>query len=49
LIQVCHLALNSIREVLNTGDNVAYLLALHASKESSPREEEGTTRGITTT
>ncbi|KAJ7890790.1 hypothetical protein B0H13DRAFT_1512564, partial [Mycena leptocephala] len=30
--RVCHLALNSIREVLNTGDNVAYLLALHASK-----------------
>ncbi|KAF7352780.1 hypothetical protein MVEN_01244600 [Mycena venus] len=44
--RVCHLASNSIREVLNTGDNVAFLLALH--KESNPREE-GPTRSIATT
>ncbi|KAJ7433854.1 hypothetical protein B0H11DRAFT_1968799 [Mycena galericulata] len=47
--RVCHLAINSIQDVLNTGDNVAYLLALHAPKDTNPREEEGPTRAITTT
>ncbi|KAJ7095395.1 hypothetical protein B0H15DRAFT_110891 [Mycena belliarum] len=47
--RVCHLAAKSIQEVLNTGDNVAYLLALHAPKDLSPREGEAATRSITTT
>ncbi|KAJ6515884.1 hypothetical protein C8R45DRAFT_957954 [Mycena sanguinolenta] len=47
--RLCHLAIDSIDEVLNTGDNVAYLLALHAPKDSSPRREESPTRPIRTT
>ncbi|KAK7061729.1 hypothetical protein R3P38DRAFT_2831203 [Favolaschia claudopus] len=47
--RVCHLAAISIREVLDTGDNVSYLLALHALKDSNPREEERQTRSITST
>ncbi|KAJ6599057.1 hypothetical protein DFH09DRAFT_1129969 [Mycena vulgaris] len=47
--RVCHLAANSIQEVLNTGDNLTYLLALHAPKDTSPREEEGMARSIATT
>ncbi|KAJ7228656.1 hypothetical protein GGX14DRAFT_346230 [Mycena pura] len=31
--RVCQLAADSIQAVLNTADNVAYLLALHASKD----------------
>ncbi|KAJ7771375.1 hypothetical protein DFH07DRAFT_734705 [Mycena maculata] len=47
--RACHLAENSIREVLNTGDNVAYLLALHAPKDTNQLEEEGGhTQAITT-
>ncbi|KAJ7682792.1 hypothetical protein DFH06DRAFT_1162147 [Mycena polygramma] len=47
--RVCYLAINSIQEVLNTGDNVAYLLALHAQQESTPRDEEAQARPITST
>ncbi|KAJ7904526.1 hypothetical protein B0H14DRAFT_2663271 [Mycena olivaceomarginata] len=41
--RVCHLAVISIQEVLNTGDNVAYLLALHKPTESPAREDITTT------
>ncbi|KAJ7498913.1 hypothetical protein FB451DRAFT_15797 [Mycena latifolia] len=47
--RVCHLAAKSIQEVLNTGDNMAYLLALHAPTDTSPREGEGPTRSMATT
>ncbi|KAJ8517848.1 hypothetical protein ONZ45_g5001 [Pleurotus djamor] len=33
--RACHLAEESIRNVLNTGDNVASLLALHVRKEGN--------------
>ncbi|KAJ7180096.1 hypothetical protein C8R43DRAFT_971654 [Mycena crocata] len=47
--RVCHLAINSIQEVLNTGDNVAYLLALHAPAKDNASREEGPTPSIPTT
>ncbi|KAJ7429609.1 hypothetical protein FB451DRAFT_615107 [Mycena latifolia] len=47
--RVCHLAAKSIQEVLNTGDNMAYLLALHAPTDTSPRAGEGPTRSMATT
>ncbi|KAJ7276412.1 hypothetical protein B0H12DRAFT_1227549 [Mycena haematopus] len=46
--RMCHLASDSIEEVLNTEDNVAYLLALHAPTEAPTRKEESPTRSITT-
>ncbi|KAJ7047362.1 hypothetical protein C8F04DRAFT_1226443 [Mycena alexandri] len=48
--RVCHLAVNSIEEVLNTGDNVNYLLALHTPTESpTPHEQDPTMRSTATT
>ncbi|KAJ6613431.1 hypothetical protein B0H10DRAFT_2048439 [Mycena sp. CBHHK59/15] len=47
--RACQLAINSIHEVLNTGDNIAYLLALHAPKDSNTHDEESPTRSIMTT
>ncbi|KAF8195879.1 hypothetical protein K438DRAFT_1673787 [Mycena galopus ATCC 62051] len=46
--RLCHLAVDSIEEVLNTGDNVTYLLALHAPKEAPPRKEGSPMRSMTT-
>ncbi|KAJ3510990.1 hypothetical protein NLJ89_g4364 [Agrocybe chaxingu] len=43
--RVCHLAEKSIRDVLNTGDNVDILLALHRPPPQSPgRDATNTTR-----
>lgn len=36
--RVCHLAEQSIRNVLNTGDNTSFLLALHRPASNSPTE-----------
>ncbi|KAJ7781229.1 hypothetical protein B0H16DRAFT_611800 [Mycena metata] len=47
--RVCHLAVNSIEEVLNTGDNVNYLLALHTPSESSTPHEQDPMRSTATT
>jgi hypothetical protein len=40
-IQVCHLAEKSIRDVLNTGDNVNILLALHNKSTSNSSRTDG--------
>ncbi|KAJ7638823.1 hypothetical protein FB45DRAFT_903934 [Roridomyces roridus] len=45
--RVCHLATISIRQVLETGDNVAYLLALHAPNDVNPHKEEPTREMMT--
>ncbi|KAJ7283641.1 hypothetical protein C8J57DRAFT_1293136 [Mycena rebaudengoi] len=47
--RVCDLAINSIEQVLNTGDNVPYLLSLHVQKDSAAREEGGQPRSAVTT
>ncbi|KAJ7179125.1 hypothetical protein C8R46DRAFT_1211730 [Mycena filopes] len=48
--RLCHLAVDSIDAVLNTGDNCTYLLALHAPKdsESTPHEQESMRSTATT-
>jgi hypothetical protein len=38
--KVCHLAEKSIRDVLNTGDNVTFLLALHQPDPAAHQVEE---------
>jgi predicted nucleic acid-binding protein len=50
LSQACHLAEESIRDVLDTGDNVAVLLALHVpASESLVHDREcSSTRPIKT-
>lgn len=40
--QVCHLAEKSIRDVLNTADNVTYLLALHSPRTNRDVDERAT-------
>ncbi|RDB22728.1 hypothetical protein Hypma_010189 [Hypsizygus marmoreus] len=37
--RVCHLAEKSIQDVLNTADNVSYLLALHAPHSTRPSHD----------